>query len=65
MFNSPCSSNVELVKSKFLEETFQIKPEWILHFLNQINNLLKVVRARSEEQILDCYFVTFYSENGC
>merc|ERR1711861_102311 len=61
--------NVELVKSKFLEEDFSklnLNKDIGTFFKSQINNLLKSrLGARSEEQILDCYFVdAFTLENG-
>ncbi len=61
--------NVELVKSKFLEEDLSklnLNKYIGTFFKSQINNLLKSrFGARSEEQILDCYFVdTFTLENG-
>ena len=61
--------NIELVKNKFLEEDLSIlnKNKNIgIFFKSQINNLLKGrLGARSEEQILDCYFVdAFTLENG-
>ncbi|MBO8220474.1 AMP-binding protein [Prochlorococcus marinus] len=61
--------NVELVKSKFLEEDLSklnLNKNIGTFFKSQINNLLKSrLGARSEEQILDCYFVDdFTLENG-
>ena len=61
--------NVELVKSKFLEEDLSklnLNKNIGTFFKSQINNLLKSrLGARSEEQILDCYFVdAFTLENG-
>jgi len=61
--------NVELVKSKFLEEDLSklnLNKKIGTFFKSQINNLLKSrLGARSEEQILDCYFVDpFTLENG-
>jgi len=61
--------NVELVKSKFLEEDLlklNLNKNIGTFFKSQINNLLKSrLGARSEEQILDCYFVdAFTLENG-
>ena len=61
--------NVELVKSKFLEEDLSklnLNKKIGTFFKSQINNLLKSrLGARSEEQILDCYFVdAFTLENG-
>jgi len=61
--------NVELVKSKFLEEDLSklnLNKNIGTFFKLQINNLLKSrLGARSEEQILDCYFVDpFTLENG-
>ncbi len=53
--------NVELVKNKFLEEELSklnLNKNIGTFFKSQINNLLKSrLGARSEEQILDCYFV--------
>ena len=61
--------NVELVKSKFLEEDLSklnLNKNIGAFFKSQINNLLKSrLGARLEEQILDCYFVdAFTLENG-
>ncbi|MBO8233305.1 AMP-binding protein [Prochlorococcus marinus XMU1419] len=61
--------NVELVKSKFLEEDLSklnLNKKIGIFFKSQINNLLKSrLGARLEEQILDCYFVdAFTLENG-
>jgi len=61
--------NVELVKSKFLEEDLSklnLNKNIGTFFKSQINILLKSrLGARSEEQILDCYFVdAFTLENG-
>ena len=61
--------NVELVKSMFLEEDLlklNLNKNIGTFFKSQINNLLKIrLGARSEEQILDCYFVdAFTLENG-
>ncbi len=61
--------NVELVKSKFLEEDLSklnLNKKICTFFKSQINNLLKSrLGARSVEQILDCYFVdAFTLENG-
>ena len=61
--------NVELVKNKFLEEDLSklnLDKNIGTFFKLQINNLLKSrLGARSEEQILDCYFVdAFTLENG-
>ena len=61
--------NFELVKSKFLEEDLSklnLNKKIGTFFKSQINNLLKSrLGARSEEQILDCYFVdAFTLENG-
>ena len=61
--------NVELVKSKFLEEDLSklnLNKSIGKFFKSQINNLLKSrLGARLEEQILDCYFVdAFTLENG-
>ncbi len=61
--------NVELVKNKFLEEDLSklnLNKNIGTFFKSQINNLLKRrLGARSEEQILDCYFVDdFTLENG-
>ena len=61
--------NVELVKSKFLEEDLSklnLNKKIGTFFKSQINNLLKSrLGARLEEQILDCYFVdAFTLENG-
>ena len=61
--------NVELVKSKFLEEDLSklnLNKNIATFFKSQINNLLKSrLGARLEEQILDCYFVdAFTLENG-
>ncbi|MDC3031211.1 AMP-binding protein [Prochlorococcus sp. AH-716-P08] len=61
--------NVELVKNKFLEEDLSqlnLNKNIGRFFKSQINNLLKSrLGARSEEQILDCYFVdAFTLENG-
>ncbi len=61
--------NVELVKNKFLEEDLlqlNLNKNIGTFFKSQINNLLKSrLGARSEEQILDCYFVdAFTLENG-
>ena len=61
--------NVELVKSKFLEEDLSklnLNKKIGTFFKSQINNLLKSrLGARSEEQILDCYFVDpFTLKNG-
>ena len=61
--------NVELVKSMFLEEDLSklnLNKNIGAFFKSQINNLLKSrLGARSEEQILDCYFVEgFTLENG-
>jgi len=61
--------NVELVKNKFLEEDLSklnLDKNIGIFFKSQINNLLKNrLGARSEEQILDCYFVdSFTLENG-
>ena len=61
--------NVELVKSKFLEEDLSklnLNKNIAAFFRSQINNLLKSrLGARLEEQILDCYFVdAFTLENG-
>ncbi len=62
-------ANVELVKNKFLEEDLSklnLNKNIGTFFKSQINNLLKSrLGARSEEQILDCYFVDgFTLENG-
>ncbi len=61
--------NVELVKNKFLEadlSKLNLDKNIGTFFKSQINNLLKSrLGARSEEQILDCYFVDpFTLENG-
>ncbi len=61
--------NVELVKNKFSEEglsKLNLNKNVGTFFKSQINNLLKSrLGARSEEQILDCYFVdSFTLENG-
>ncbi len=61
--------NIELVKSKFLEEDLSklnLNKKIGTFFKSQINNLLKSrLGARSEEQIFDCYFVdAFTLENG-
>ncbi len=61
--------NVDLVKSKFLEEDLSklnLNKNIGTFFKLQINNLLKNrLGARLEEQILDCYFVdAFTLENG-
>nr|ABE11263.1 putative long-chain-fatty-acid--CoA ligase [uncultured Prochlorococcus marinus clone HF10-88F10] len=61
--------NLELVKNKFLEEDLSklnLNKNIGTFFKSQINNLLKSrLGARSEEQILDCYFVDgFTLENG-
>ena len=61
--------NVELVKNKFMEEDpskLNLIDNIRIFFKSQINNLLKSrLGARSEEQILDCYFVgAFTLENG-
>nr|WP_075487666.1 AMP-binding protein [Prochlorococcus marinus] len=61
--------NVELVKNKFLEEDLSqlnLNKNIGTFFKSQINNLLKSrLGARSEEQILDCFFVdAFTLENG-
>ncbi len=61
--------NVELVKNKFKEEDLSklnLNKNIGTFFKSQINNLLKSrLGARSEEQILDCYFVEpFTLENG-
>ncbi len=61
--------NVELVKNKFKEEDLSklnLNKNIGAFFKSQINNLLKSrLGARSEEQILDCYFVEpFTLENG-
>jgi len=61
--------NLELVKNKFLEEDLSqlnLNKNIGTFFKSQINNLLKSrLGARSEEQILDCYFVGgFTLENG-
>jgi len=61
--------NVELVKSKFLEEDLSklnLNKNIGTFFKSQINNLLKSrLGSRSEEQILDCYLVeAFTLENG-
>jgi len=61
--------HVELVKNKFLEEDLSklnLNKNIGTFFKSQINNLLKSrLGARSEEQILDCYFVDdFTRENG-
>ncbi len=61
--------NVELVKSKFLEEDLSklnLNKKIGTFFKSQINKLLKSrLGARSEERILDCYFVdAFTLENG-
>ena len=61
--------NIELVKNKFLEEDLSklnLNSNISKFFKSQINNLLKSrLGARSEEQILDCYFVdAFTLENG-
>ncbi len=61
--------NVELVKNKFLEEDLSklnLNKNIGIFFKSQINNLLKGrLGARTEEQILDCYFVDpFTLENG-
>ena len=61
--------NVEMVKSKFLEEDLSklnLNKNIAAFFKSQINNLLKSrLGARLEEQILDCYFVdAFTLENG-
>ena len=57
--------NVELVKSKFLEEDLSklnLNKNIGTFFKSQINNLLKSrLGARSEEQILDCYFVDAFT----
>ena len=61
--------NIELVEKKFFEKDlskFNLNKDILLFFKLQINNLLKNrLGARSEEQILDCYFVdAFTLENG-
>jgi len=61
--------NQELVKNKFLEEDLSklnLNKNIGTFFKSKINNLLKSrLGARSEEQILDCYFVdAFTLENG-
>ncbi len=61
--------NVELVKNKFVEEDLSelnLNKNIGTFFKSQINNLLKSrLGARSEEQILDCYFAdAFTLENG-
>ena len=61
--------NIEMVKNKFLEEDLSIlnlDKNIGTFFKSQINNLLKGrLGSRSEEQILDCYFVdAFTLENG-
>ncbi len=61
--------NLELVKNKFLEEDLSklnLNKNIGKFFKLQINNLLKGRSgARSEEQVLDCYFVdAFTLENG-
>ena len=61
--------NIELVEKKFFEKDlskFNLNKDILLFFKFQINNLLKNrLGARSEEQILDCYFVdAFTLENG-
>ena len=61
--------NVELVKSKFLEEDLSklnLNKNIGAFFKSQINNLIKSrLRAISEEQILDCFLVdAFTLENG-
>jgi len=61
--------NVELVKNKFLEEELSqlnLNKNIGTFFKSQINNLLKSrLGARSEEQILDSYFVdAFTLDNG-
>ena len=61
--------NIEVVKSKFLEEDLSklnLNKNIAAFFKSQINNLLKSrLGARLEEQILDCYFVdAFTLENG-
>jgi len=61
--------NVELVKNKFLEEDLSqlnLNKSIATFFKSQINNLLKSrLGSRSEERILDCYFVdAFTLENG-
>jgi len=61
--------NVALVKSKFLEEDLSklnLNKNIGTFFKSQINNLLKSrLGSRSEERILDCYFVdAFTLENG-
>ena len=61
--------NIELVEKKFSENDLSklnSKKDIGLFFKSQINNLLKSrAGSRSEEQILDCYFVDSFSlENG-
>ena len=61
--------NIELVENKFLEKDLSElnKNKNVASFFkSQINNLLKSrLGSRSEEQILDCYFVdAFTLENG-
>ena len=61
--------NIELVENKFLENDLKklnLNKKIGLFFKSQINNLLKNrLGARSEEQILECYFVdSFTLENG-
>ena len=61
--------NIEMVKNEFLEEDLSLlnlNKNIGTFFKTQINNLLKGrLGARSEEQILDCYFVdAFTLENG-
>ena len=61
--------NVELVKNKFLENDLSklnLNKTISTFFKTHINILLKGrLGARSEEQILDCYFVeAFTLENG-
>ncbi len=61
--------NIEFVESKFLEKDFSklnLNKNVGSFFKSQINNLLKNrLGSRSEEQILDCYFVdAFTLENG-
>ena len=61
--------NLELVKNKFLEEDLSklnLNKDIGIFFKSQINNLLKSrLGSRSEEQILDCYFVdAFTLDNG-
>ena len=61
--------NIELVENKFLEKDLSklnLNKNVVSFFKSQINNLLKSrLGSRSEEQILDCYFVdAFTLENG-